>query len=47
MYEPYLKDIPIYDGLSCDQASRLDQAVVERSYAPRSLIFQASPDWPR
>ena len=42
MYEPYLKDFPIYDGLSCDQASRLDQAVVERTYAPRSLIFQAS-----
>lgn len=39
--QPYLKNFPVFEGLSCDEARNLGQMVVDKSYQARSLIFSA------
>lgn len=38
---PYLRALPVFEGLSCDETRKLGYAVVEKTYRARQLIFSA------
>jgi len=39
MPEPFLRDLPVFSGLSCDQARELGSRVIEQRLPPRSVLF--------
>ncbi len=36
---PYLKSLPVFDGLSCDESRKLGNVVIEKTFQPKQLIF--------
>lgn len=41
MHEPFVKNLPVFAGLSCDQARSLGSRVIEKRLPPRTLLFSA------
>ena len=40
--EPYLKSLPVFEGLSCDESRKLGYVVIEKIFEPRQRIFSAT-----
>ncbi|MDA8066019.1 MAG: Crp/Fnr family transcriptional regulator [Thermaerobacter sp.] len=38
---PFVRNLPVFEGLSCEEASRLDRMVWERRFKARESIFSA------
>lgn len=40
--EPFLRSFPVFDGLDCNEAKRLGEAVIEKNFPPKSLVFHVN-----